>query len=864
MEKRKVTEGVYWVEEPDANLYILCGCPADSIKHLFKKGLVARKKKSGVIYETGPNAILLSDISIQNGRFCNLAEFPVLQMLYRQGMIIPGHPGNTGIRPMLIGLEDQVIAQSKYIYRGNYGLTTMEEIRGSGISPDRAKQMMRVKTRFAFDRIRKTEELIEFRVIDRDAVELREGLFIHRKGINVYEFLYEDSSVTVDLNLSPQDDYIPPYTLDFHVTGRERFSIIHTGEGDGWDKTRPCMASVISYRGKIYLIDAGPNIIHSLTALGISVNEIEGIFHTHAHDDHFAGLTTLIRSNHRIHYFATPLVRRSVTKKLEALTGIGEGLFSRYFMIHDLEFDRWNNIDGLEVKPFFSPHPVETSVLFFRAPIDGGYRTYAHLADISSFKVLQNMVTDDPKKSGISSKFFDTVKKGYLRPVDLKKIDIGGGYIHGEAEDFSQDGSKKLLLSHTSLPLTDSQRRIGSSARFGDEDVLVPAGEDYFLEAAHRFLHSFFPEGKDLDFTAFKACPIEIIMPGQTPIKRGKHVEDLYLITSGLIDERGVREGSVGTMCAGSLAGEWSVLNKKPSEYTYLAKSYVRCLKIPGEIYLSFLTENKLLESMRKRHDLRRFLGRTRIFGDVLSCQTQNRIAGVMEARFYNSGERLAIGPKPQLFLLQSGGVEIVSKDRQIEILEEGGFFGEEQVLNTQSRLFEARFTRRSKVYVIPGEALEDIPIVQLKLLEKLKKRMKILKMRFGIEWCDEYSVGIQQLDEQHRVLFRIANDLLTASEKKSSITRIENLLEELLRAAGSHFTYEETLMKKNGYPGYNAHRDVHIRLLHDIDGFLARLKHEKRKLLPELLEFLREWLIRHTLTVDRKYIKFFRDKEVS
>ncbi len=42
-------------------------------------------------------------------------------------------------------------------------------------------------------------------------------------------------------------------------------------------------------------------------------------FHTHTHDDHFAGITTLIRADHRIKYFATPLVRKSVTKKLSAL-----------------------------------------------------------------------------------------------------------------------------------------------------------------------------------------------------------------------------------------------------------------------------------------------------------------------------------------------------------------------------------------------------------------------------------------------------------------------------------------------------------------------------------------------------------------
>ena len=38
MVKIKVIDGVYWIDIPEENLFILCGCPADIIKHLMKKG----------------------------------------------------------------------------------------------------------------------------------------------------------------------------------------------------------------------------------------------------------------------------------------------------------------------------------------------------------------------------------------------------------------------------------------------------------------------------------------------------------------------------------------------------------------------------------------------------------------------------------------------------------------------------------------------------------------------------------------------------------------------------------------------------------------------------------------------------------
>lgn len=860
MEKRKITDGVYWVEVPEANLFILCGCPADSVKHMFKRGLIVPQEKNGVPYETGPNAILLSDVSIQNGRFSNLAEFPVLQMFYRQGMILPGHPNNTGMRPMLIGLEDQVYAQSQYIYRGNYGLTSVHEILDTGTSSTQANQFMRLKMKFAFNKIQKTDELIEFRIIEKDAVELREGVFIHRKGLNVYEFLYNDSSVTVDLNLPPDKEYQSAYHLDSHRIRRDDFSIIHIGEGDGWNENHPCMASILTFQGKLYLIDAGPNIIHSLAALGISVNEIEGVFHTHSHDDHFAGLPTLIRSDHRIKYFATPLVRASVLKKLEALTGINERRFKNYFQIQDLEFDRWNQIGGLEVKPMFSPHPVETSILFFRAPFEGAHKTYAHLADIASFDVLEGMVTDDPKRNGITRKFYNDVKKGYLVPVDLKKIDIGGGYIHGMAQDFLKDNSAKLILAHTSMELTDEQKEIGSSASFGMEDVLIPASDDYFMKSAKHYLGSYFLDATRDEIESFLKCPQDILNGGLILIKRGTRNKELYLILSGLVEVINSKDQTLNTFCAGSLVGEWSVLTEEPCRYTYRTKSYVRALRIPQKLYLGFIKKKKLYETVKEIHEKRRFLRRTKVFGEMISCYIENWIAQVMINQSYKKGDYLETDDKSRLFLIESGLIEIMAKDRIIETITAGDFYGEERILGNPPYILSARVAKSSTMKIIPGNVLKDIPVVQLTLLERLKKRMNLLKTGPGIEWGDEFSMQIKELDEQHKKHFKLVNDFINASQKQE----LKKIIMDIIDYAKGHFEYEEGLMQKYGYPEYQTHKKEHDKLLREIKTYHERLNEGGKILLAEIIRFLKNWLVKHTLTVDRKYINLFHSKGLS
>ena len=125
---------------------------------------------------------------------------------------------------------------------------------------------------------------------------------------------------------------------------------------------------------------------------------------------------------------------------------IDENQFDEFFEVHDLEFDTWNNVNGLEVFPVFSPHPVETNILFLRTLWKEGHVTYAHLADITAFSVLEGMISDDPKAPGISRELYERTRSHYLTKVNLKKIDIGGGMIHGLATDFRADNSTKIEI----------------------------------------------------------------------------------------------------------------------------------------------------------------------------------------------------------------------------------------------------------------------------------------------------------------------------------------------------------------------------------------------------------------------------------
>jgi hemerythrin len=725
-----VTHGVHYVEIPEADTTILCGAPADSIKHLLRRGIIQERAHGGLIAENGPNAILLSDAMIQNGQLSNLAEFPILQMLYRQGMIVPGHPNNTGRKPRLIGTPEQLAAQLRYIHRGNYGLISVDEMMQAGIGAHEAEALMRIKLYFAFGRIAPPEDIIECIPLTARPTDIGDGVFVKRLAHNVFRIAYGKDAIEVDLNLAGNSIYPCPYPLTHVEVGRHYFAVVHSGDGDGWDFDRPAMGSVIIHQGRAYLVDAGPNVHHALDALGIGKSEIAGIFHTHCHDDHFAGLTTLLQCDHPIPYYAAPLVRAAVARKFCALLSIPESEFASYFDIQDLEVGAWNDIMGLEVRPTYSPHPVETAIFNFRVLWEGGYRTYAHLADIAAFRVLDAMSNDSPDQPGTSPALARAVKNAYLEPADLKKIDIGGGMIHGEAADFADDASKRLMLAHIARPLTVEERRIGSGAPFGTLDVMIPGQQNFLLRDASEYLKNYFPTAPLERLHMLLNNRIVTFNPETIIVPAGRIPEETYLILAGKIEMLPAGTGNTHFLSAGSLIAESAVLHRRTSEETYRTASFVQALRLPADLYRSFIerffSSTDLLE-VRKTEDR---LRRSYLFSDAVTNSLLHKLAKAC---------RIARLEKEDLFCGQDGQLHIIVEGsfrhrgvQNASLLTRDMFWGFDSIFGTLASNGQRMETALPPPFTIvaesPGEIISlplelvsRIPVVRWKLFEAFR-----------------------------------------------------------------------------------------------------------------------------------------------
>jgi len=720
--KITVTTGIYWIEVADADLRLLCGCPADVVKHLARRGLILPIEVDGVACESGPNAILLSDLAIQNGQPCNRAEFPVLQMLYLQGMLVPEHPNNTGRRPRIVGSRHQIETQMAYLFRGNYGLASQDELIETGMPPAQAEAIMRMKLAFAFGRIRPTEELIEPMPLEQVAIEIHNGVRLRRVRTNVFEIAYGGETVEIDLNLAPGEHYPSPYTLGNYLLEPDYFAVAHTGDGDGWDMNRPAMGCIVFFQGRVYLVDAGPNVEYALSALGVGVNEIDGIFQTHCHDDHLVGLTSLITGDRRIAYYAVPMVRASAFKKLAAVMQLSEREFGRLFDVHDLQLDSWNDVAGLEVRPTLSPHPVETTVLYFRALWEGGYRVYGHLADIASERVMNELAAPDDAPYGLSAALRAQALDAYRMRADVKKIDIGGGLIHGEARDFRNDPSGKLILAHTARRLTEEERAIGSGASFGTVDVLIEGSSDTFRRRAYEYLHSYFADVPKFRIRHLLNCEHVVFNPEVLLLRAGEAVANVYLVLSGSVEL--LRPGVAGAslLSAGSILGDAFALLDMPAAESYRALGFVRALRIPRDLYVDFVTRSALYRQTVQSHDKREFLRSVPLFADGVSGITLNRLLQAAEARTMRRGDRL-LPPRDELVVLESGSAQLSTSAGYRERLGAGSHFGAVTLAGVPIDGADIEVLEDLRAYSLPIAEVLELPVVRWKLLETHRRR---------------------------------------------------------------------------------------------------------------------------------------------
>jgi len=133
-------------------------------------------------------------------------------------------------------------------------------------------------------------------------------------------------------------------------------------------------------------------------------------------------------------------------------------------------------------------------------------------------------------------------------------------------------------------------------------------------------------------------------------------------------------------------------------------------------------------------------------------------------------------------------------------------------------------------------------------------------KSEWEIAWSDYLSVGVPEMDEEHRQFIARVNDLNKAIIESESKSTVERLMDLMLMEAAHHFSHEQELLARWKYPETAAHIAKHADLTAQFERVMKEFAQTDINFVWALkgLQF-KQLLVEHLLKEDMKYRDFLR-----
>ena len=129
----------------------------------------------------------------------------------------------------------------------------------------------------------------------------------------------------------------------------------------------------------------------------------------------------------------------------------------------------------------------------------------------------------------------------------------------------------------------------------------------------------------------------------------------------------------------------------------------------------------------------------------------------------------------------------------------------------------------------------------------------------FQFSWAEEYSIGIAEVDEQHRNLVGFVQELHQAIKNKQGRAASMAIIARLAEYTRTHFLFEESLMRVTNYPDAALHKAQHDDLIDKVVDLQDKLIKGNIPITFELLHFLKNWLANHICGSDRDFGLYFQ-----
>ena len=126
------------------------------------------------------------------------------------------------------------------------------------------------------------------------------------------------------------------------------------------------------------------------------------------------------------------------------------------------------------------------------------------------------------------------------------------------------------------------------------------------------------------------------------------------------------------------------------------------------------------------------------------------------------------------------------------------------------------------------------------------------------MEWTEDLSVRVKEIDDQHKKLIALINKLHDAMRAGEGKNVLEGTLQELAAYTVYHFQTEENYMQQFKYPGYPTHKAAHTAFVKKVTDFQKEFADNRLGITIDLMNFLKDWVNKHIRETDKQYSALF------
>jgi hemerythrin-like metal-binding protein len=128
--------------------------------------------------------------------------------------------------------------------------------------------------------------------------------------------------------------------------------------------------------------------------------------------------------------------------------------------------------------------------------------------------------------------------------------------------------------------------------------------------------------------------------------------------------------------------------------------------------------------------------------------------------------------------------------------------------------------------------------------------------------WNEQWSMGIPEIDHQHKELIELIGEIVLCAAKKLSKEDIEKIFHELETKMTRHFSREVSYMKEYKYPDISEHAAEHKKVLEDLKIVKTNVFDYDDMSISELLVSLKNYFVRHLITTDQKLYDYLKEQK--